>query len=182
MLKNIVVETKLAQRICHKSNLKAIIYLPLNNLQENSIYSAKNVFQNGLKQRINMSNQKVFIGKFTKLRNQYNNEPMVISVLKALTAVRSHILATNVSYQGNHMMDVKFMNIYLKKNHFYIIKCALISVFLSCPSPFSSPFLSTFLPFSLYSLPSFSPPFVPSFLSPFFLHFFFSLTNTKTGI
>lgn len=32
MLKNIVVETKLAQRICHKSNLKAIIYLPLNNL------------------------------------------------------------------------------------------------------------------------------------------------------
>ena len=111
MLKNIVVETKLAQRICHKSNLKAIIYLPLNNLQENSIYSTKNVFQNGLKQWINMSNQKVFIGKFTKLRNQYNNEPMVISVLKVLTAVISHILATNVSYQGNHIMDVKLMNI-----------------------------------------------------------------------
>ena len=172
MLKNIVVETKLAQRICHKSNLKAIIYLPLNNLQENSIYSAKNVFQNGLKQWINMSNQKVFIGKFTKLRNQYNNEPMVISVLKALTAVRSHILATNVSYQGNHMMDVKFMNIYLKKKSFlYYQMCSYFclsilsfSLLLSLPLNLFAllPLLSAFL-FTSFC----------SFLSPFFLHFFF---------
>ena len=172
MLKNIVVETKLAQRICHKSNLKAIIYLPLNNLQENSIYSTKNVFQNGLKQWINMSNQKVFIGKFTKLRNQYNNEPMVISVLKALTAVRSHILATNVSYQGNHMMDVKFMNIYLKKKSFlYYQMCSYFclsilsfSLLLSLPLNLFAllPLLSAFL-FTSFC----------SFLSPFFLHFFF---------
>ena len=172
MLKNIVVETKLAQRICHKSNLKAIIYLPLNNLQENSIYNAKNVFQNGLKQWINMSNQKVFIGKFTKLRNQYNNEPMVISVLKALTAVRSHILATNVSYQGNHMMDVKFMNIYLKKKSFlYYQMCSYFclsilsfSLLLSLPLNLFAllPLLSAFL-FTSFC----------SFLSPFFLHFFF---------
>lgn len=172
MLKNIVVETKLAQRICHKSNLKAIIYLPLNNLQENSIYSTKNVFQNGLKQWINMSNQKVFIGKFTKLRNQYNNEPMVISVLKALTAVISHILATNVSYQGNHMMDVKFMNIYLKKKSFlYYQMCSYFclsilsfSLLLSLPLNLFAllPLLSAFL-FTSFC----------SFLSPFFLHFFF---------
>ena len=82
-----------------KCNLEAIIDLPLNNLQENSTYSAKNIFQNGMNQWINLSNEKVFIGKFTKLRNQYNNEPMVISVFKALTVVRSHILAMNVSYQ-----------------------------------------------------------------------------------
>ena len=172
MLKNIVVETKLAQRICHKSNLKAIIYLPLNNLQENSIYSTKNVFQNGLKQWINMSNQKVFIGKFTKLRNQYNNEPMVISVLKVLTAVISHILATNVSYQGNHMMDVKFMNIYLKKKSFlYYQMCSYFclsilsfSLLLSLPLNLFAllPLLSAFL-FTSFC----------SFLSPFFLHFFF---------
>lgn len=157
MLKNIVVETKLAQRInVIKCNLKVIIHLPLNNLQENRIYSAKNVFQNGMKQQINMSNQKVFIGKFTKLRNQYNNEPMVISVFKALTAVRSHISATNVSYQGSHMMDGKFMNTHLEES---LSRCQMRS----------NPCLSVLLPFLSAFCPSPFPLCLPSFLRLLFL-------------
>ena len=171
MLKNIVVETKLAQRInVIKCNLKVIIYLPLNNLQENRIYSAKNVFQNGMKQQINMSNQKVFIGKFTKLRNQYNNEPMVISVFKALTAVRSHISATNASYQGSHMMDGKLMNTHLEESP---SRCQMRSDPCLSVLPFSPllPFLSAFCPspFTL-CLPSFLRLlFRPAFLLAFFI-------------
>ena len=41
---------------------------------------------------------------------------MVISVFKALTAVRSYISATNASYQGSHMMDGKLMNTHLEES------------------------------------------------------------------
>ena len=102
---------------------------------------------------------------------------MVISVFKALTAVRSHISATNASYQGSHMMDGKLMNTHLEESP---SRCQMRSDPSFGPALLPTPPLPLgVLPFSLYSLPSFfPPPFVPSCLSPFFLHFF-SLTAER---